>query len=36
MKRNISIPIDEERLTTLRIYMDQKNVDLEEELTLCI
>lgn len=33
MKRNISIPIDEERLTTLRIYMEQKNVDLEEELT---
>ena len=29
MKRNISIPIDEERLTTLRIYMDQKNVELE-------
>ena len=36
MKRNISIPIDEERLTTLRIYMDQKNVDLEEELTKAI
>lgn len=36
MKRNISIPIDEERLTTLRIYMEQKNVDLEEELTKAI
>ena len=36
MKRNISIPIDEERLTTLRIYMEQKNVDLEEELSKAI
>lgn len=36
MKRNISIPIDEERLTTLRIYMEQKNVDLEKELTKAI
>ena len=32
MKKNISIPIDEERLTTLRIYMEQKNADLEDEL----
>lgn len=36
MKKNVSIPIDEERLTTLRIYMEQKNVDLEEELTKAI
>ena len=36
MKKNISIPIDEERLTTLRIYMEQKNVDLEEELSKAI
>ena len=36
MKKNISIPIDEERLTTLRIYMEQKNVDLEEELTKAV
>lgn len=32
MKKNVSIPIDEEKLTTLRIYMEQKNADLEEEL----
>ena len=36
MKKNVSIPIDEEKLTTLRIYMEQKNVDLEEELTKAI
>ena len=32
-KTNITISFDEEKLTALRLYMEQKNLQLEDELT---
>ena len=33
MKKTISVSIPEEKLTALRMYMEQKNFSLEEELS---
>ena len=32
-KTNVTISFDEEKLTALRLYMDQKDLQLEDELT---
>ena len=32
-KTNVTISFDEEKLTALRLYMEQKDLQLEDELT---